>query len=724
MYWTYDIETTGLNVRKDKIIGFGCANPQNVNQAFYIIMKEFNGTELVDVLSDSEVLPVITALKKKRLITWNGSFDMRFTYHYFNVDLIQSIYCDAMLALHTIDENRQNYQLKPAAAEFLGADATDSQTAMKESIKANGGSEKEFYKASSDLMAKYGLQDNIMTAKLFNIFEAELKRQGLYKLFYVEETMQLYTNVTIYMELKGIPLDIPLMTETLEHIKFDMHSLHEDIQAQIAPHLSAFNKWYMDKEYPVKLSGDWFNELATQIAPEDWPRTKSKSYSFSAAAFKKKPHLLEHDLMKYYNAEKRIPTLLVLSVQQQLFAKSGQLYAFNILSKHHLKKLFFEELGETATSKTDLGNDQVEDDFLEAMAEKYDWVKKLRTYNKLNKIKSTYIESYLDKQDDGVFYPSFFQHRTVSARFGSNLQQLSRPMEEGQAEPLVIKYNNRIRKFFIAGSDHKIIGTDYSSLEPMVFAHVSNDEGLRGIFRNGLDFYSLIAIQTEGLHEYSADKKAPNYLGKLNKQARQKAKAYCLSVPYGSTPYALAMTLEVSQQEAERLYNKYLDAFPELKKWMKDTVTLVKEQGYIKTETGRIRRFPDLKPLLEKYQGVDMTNQLDIWKEFNESPKQYAQAKEDGKRIRNFINNSRNMQVQGLAASIVNRASVAIAKNISDIKGAYIFAQIHDEILVRCEEKDVESVSKIIQDCMENTYKISVDLVAEPAIGNNIYEAK
>lgn len=729
LYWSYDIETTGLNVRKDAIIGFGCANALAPEQNFYIVTKEWTNGELKELLSKTDVEPILNALKTKRLITFNGSFDTRFTYHYNNVNLIDSIYCDVMLQAHTCDENKSSYKLKDLAAEQFGNSAKDSQAVMLQSIKDNGGTEKQYYKADSTLMAKYGIQDNILTCRLFNHYNRLLAQDSLTDFFYTEEVMPLYRLVTIPMELRGTPLDIPLMTETLEHIKNDMNRLHIEIQEEIAPHLGNFNNWYMNKDYPVKLSGDWINELATQIAPEDWPRTKSKSYSFSAAAFKKKPHLLEHDLMKYYNAEKKVPQHLVISVQKALFAKSGQLYAFNILSKHHLKKLFFEELKETAMSKTDLGNDQVEDDFLEAMAEKYDWVKKLRTYNKLNKIKSTYIEAYLDKQEGGIFYPSYFQHRTVSGRFGSNLQQIPRPIEHDDGS-LEVKYTNLLRKFFISGEGFIFVDDDYESLEPHTFAHVSGDEGLKNIFRNNHDFYSTIAIATEGLTEYSSDKKADNYLGKKNKAVRQTAKAYSLGVPYGLGAYALSMQLKdtgmsIDDRGAQKLINNYLNAYPELKKWMQDSKDFACKNGYIKIETGRVRRFPELPRLMEKYKGIDMTNQLEIWKEFNETPNEYAAAKDAGRRIRNYINNARNVQIQGLAASIVNRASIALAKALKEVcDESYICAQVHDELIVRCKEEKVDIIKQIVQDKLENTYKLSIALKAPPSVGRNFAEAK
>jgi DNA polymerase I-like protein with 3'-5' exonuclease and polymerase domains len=634
-----------------------------------------------------------------------------------------------MLLAHTTDENKKSYALKSLAAELLGSGATEAQADMKASIKANGGSEKEFYKADSNLMAKYGLQDNILTCRLYNIFNKKLDSEGLYNFFYEDEVMPLYREVTIPMELKGVPLDLPLMHSTLDSIKSDMEILHNNIQEAIAPHLTKFNKWYFKKEYPLALSGEFFSTLASIVAPEDWPRTKAGGYSFSAAAFKKKPELLEHDLFKYLKGFKKIPSELEVKVQGAMHLKSGVKYPFNILSKPHLKKLFFEELNEVATSKTELGNDQIEDDFLESMESKYEWAKWLRSYNRLTKIKSTYIEGYLEKQENGIFYPQYFQHRTVSGRYGSNLQQLPRPIEHDDGS-LEVKYTNLIRKFFIAGDGYKFIDDDYESLEPHVFAHVSGDEGLKNIFRNNHDFYSTIAIATEGLNQYSADKKADNYLGKKAKLVRQTAKAYSLGVPYGMGGFALSLSLkdagmEIGPNEAELLINKYLNAYPDLKKWMQDSKEFAEVNGYMKVETGRIRHMPELAELVNKYRGIDMTNHLEIWKEFKDDSHAYKQAKEDGKKIRNYLNNARNIQIQGLAASIVNRSAIELAKAIrKECSDSYICAQIHDEIIIRSKEKSIDTLSKVMQDKLENTYELSIALKAPPSVGNNFAEAK
>jgi DNA polymerase I-like protein with 3'-5' exonuclease and polymerase domains len=728
-YLSFDTETNSLNVRKAVVIGMSCANTSG--QSFYIVLKKWNGKELETLIDDSEVLPLLKLLQKRRLIMHNAAYDIQVVNNYFKIDLTDALYSDTMISCHTTDENRFTYGLKPIAADLFGAESLEEQSDMKQSIKDNGGADGELYRADYLKIAKYGEKDAILTMKLHKHFDAELHKQGLSEFFYTDEVMPLLKYVSIPMVSRGIPLDLSLMKKCLEEIKVDLNRLQEDIQAAIAPHLDDFNRWYLNKEYPgTQLSGQFLEALCSIIAPSDWPKTKAGTHSFSKTAFKKKPHLFETDLWKYYDAQMRLPAELTDQVRLKLFEASGEKYMFNILSKDHLKRLFFTKLKEEPTSTTEKGSAQVEDDFLIAMSEKYEWVKWLRTFNKLTKIKSTYIERFLDKQEDGIFYPSYFQHRTVSGRFGSDFQQLSRPLEEGQAEPIVIKYNNEIRKFFISGPGKLLVDDDFESLEPHTFAHVSGDEGLKNIFRNNHDFYSTIAIATEGLTEYSSDKKAENYLGKKNKSKRQTAKAYSLGVPYGLSAYALAMSLnaqgmDINDKEAQRLINNYLNAYPDLKKWMKESEEFAIKNGFMRIETGRIRHFPELPALIKKHEGVDMTNHLEIWKAYHERHNDYKQAKEDGKKIRNYLNNAKNIQIQGLSASIVNRASIALAHDLKQLSGDnYICAQIHDQVVVRCEENNVDIVKEMVQNRLENTYKLSIALKAVPSVGLNLAESK
>lgn len=714
---SYDTETTGLNVRKDEIIGLSCAGE---GFSFYIVLKEWNGTELVTVIDKSSVAPLLQLLRSRRLITHNGSFDTRISYHYFGVELWPTIYADSMLMAHTCNENRFNYGLKELGSEIFGADNVAERDAMKESIAENGGAKKEYYKADSELLALYGRKDAELTFKLYKYFKRELQSQGLWNFFLKDEVMPLYTNVTIPLELGGVPIDLPFLLQSQSEIQKDLELLEDEIQASLAPLLPEFNRWFLNKDYEVKLSGPFLQKFA-ELQNVNLPRTKTGAYSFTAKHIDK---LEDCRFKQVFTKQSRLTDDEILQVQQAMHADTGMKYMFNLLSKHHLKKLFFEKLKETPLSTTDKGNPQVDESFLDLMGKKYPWAARLIIYNRLTKIKGTYIDRFIEGSEDGIFYPQFNQHRTVSGRYSGDLQQLSRPLEEGQDDPLVIKYNNRIRRFFISGPDHSFADFDYDSQEVKVFAHISGEQAIKDIFANGEDFYSAVCIQAEGLKGFSANKSAPNYLGKVNKSARQRAKAYALGLAFNMSPYKLKFELNCSEAEAKQIYDNYFKAYPNLKAWLENSKKFALEHGYIKTEAGRIRRFPELKRYYKEYGDV-LFDGLELWKKYNEMPATYKRVKEIAGICKNQLNNAANVQVQGLASSITNRAAIKTAKAL---KAAGLKARlcnvIHDQLTVLTPDSELEKACEILQHCMETAYEITVKLTAPPSWGKNFAESK
>ncbi len=128
--------------------------------------------------------------------------------------------------------------------------------------------------------------------------------------------------------------------------------------------------------------------------------------------------------------------------------------------------------------------------------------------------------------------------------------------------------------------------------------------------------------------------------------------------------------------------------------------------------------------MLAKY-GNSLFNSLDLWREFNEMPELYKEAKKVARTARNLVNNALNFPIQSMAASIVSQSSVAIMKEFADRKlQAYICLSVHDELCIHCPESEVEVVSEIMQRRMENTIKLSVPLQAEPIVGTRYGEVK
>jgi DNA polymerase I-like protein with 3'-5' exonuclease and polymerase domains len=553
--FAYDTETTGLNVRSDKIIGIAVSGAVGVG--YYLPTYVWNGAELQVYSADSISMAeqVVRKLLEKELVMHNASFDVRMTYHNYGVDLTPALKCDTIVLKHTVDEERP-FGLKDIAKKIQGPlglnveeEANKEQLEMLASIKSNGGSTTrecyELYKADWAKIGIYACADVDLTLRIFNYYSEVLMDQGLEKFFYVDEVMPLLKHVTIPMEMKGVPVDLAGIMEAKDTITVDIANLEAEIQARIKPLLSDFTRWFLGNAFPPRRTGGFAQALCAW-ADLPLPKTKSGRYSITNEALSS---CLPNKYAEYLLGGAYLEDREVEQVQLKLWEETGATHMFNLQSKHHLKRLFFNTLGEKPINTTPKGAPQVDHLFLTTIKDKYDWVAMLLDYNKLCKLSSSYIERILEEQDGGVFYPRYQQHRTISGRYGSDLQQLPRPLEAGQASDVVIRHTNKIRKFFISGAGYKFIDADYESLEPHVFAHVSGDEQLKDIFRNNMDFYSTIAIRTEGLTGVSADKSADNFLGKVDKQVRQKAKAYSLGVPYGLEAFKLSTMLDNSVEE-------------------------------------------------------------------------------------------------------------------------------------------------------------------------------
>lgn len=742
----YDTETTGLNVRKDKIVGWSISG--EVGIGFYLPTLVWNADkgELEECTiggkgAESISKKIITMLKGKKLIMHNASFDIRITKNYYGIDLLEDLWIDTALLVHTVQEEGAGmgvFGLKPLAIsiqEHIGLDvekaANQEQIELKESIKKNGGTVTkdcfEIYKADLMILSKYAAADTDLTLRMCNYFLQILKAEGLEQFFFEEEVMPLYKEVTIPMEELGVDLDIPLLEKVRDEITADLEKNKQIVIKSILS-IPEAKEWVIDTalaNYPPSPKGNWAQNLVS-LHSLPLPRSE-KTGKYSLA--KKDIEALEDSNIKEYLLTGKLDLLdemEVLKISTTMWKEENEGEYLNIQSKKHLGEIAFKYMGIKALTQTKKGQDQFDMDMLEELSKTHAWAENLRIYNKLLKIKSTYVDRFLDSQEDGKYYPYFKQHGTVSGRYGSDLQQLPKPKEEGEDVDIIVYYTNIVRAFFIAGKGRKIIDADYESLEPHCFASVAGDIKLQEIFNNGWDFYSTVAIRTEKLDENKAkypdgvspDKKSPIYLKKLDPVKRNQAKAYSLGIAYGMEAYALGKTLDISQKEAEKLVQGYLDGFPQLKEWRIRSREQVKQHGFIKNKVGRIRHLPKVKAVYDKY-----GDQMLDWRFRRELESRYGkdavmQAYRD---YRNGLNNALNYQLQSLAAAVVNRAAIQINRKLKELGiDGRVQAQIHDQLIINVPEDKAAELAPIIQKIMENTTKLEgVTLKAPPEISDN-----
>jgi len=740
-----DTETTSLNPRKGKIIGFSVT--AEVGTGYYLPSLQWNtSTQELDELyiagkNTFDISKrILQELKGKKLVCHNASFDLRYIKNYYGVDLLPSLWVDTALLVHTVQEEGAGmgvFGLKPLAIsiqEHIGLNveeaANKEQVELKDNIKKNGGSVTkdnfEIYKADMEILGKYAAADTDLTLRVCNYFLQKLQEEQLEKFFFEEEVMPLYKEVTIPMEEIGVDLDLPLLYKIREEITADLEKNKQIVIKSILD-IPEAKEWIVDTaltNYPPSNKGTWAQNLVT-LHSLPLPRSVSGKYSLTKKAIEE----LEESNVKQFLLTGELSLLdemEVVRISMQMWKEENEGEYLNIQSKKHLGEIAFKYMGIKALTQTKKGQDQFDMDMLEELSKTYEWAENLRIYNKLLKIKSTYIDRFIDNQEDGKYYPYFKQHGTVSGRYGSDLQQLPKPKEDGEDVEIIVYYTNVVRAFFIAGPGRKIIDADYESLEPHCFASVAGDVALQEIFNNGWDFYSTVAIRTEKLNEnksrfpngVSPDKKAPNYLKNLDAPARNKAKAYSLGIAYGMEAYALAKTLDISQKDAEVLVQGYLDGFPQLKEWRVRSREQVKKYGFIQNKVGRIRHLPKVKRIFEKY-GDEVMD----WRFRKSLEERYGKdaVMQMYRDYRNGLNNALNYQLQSLAAAVVNRAAIQINRRLKELGiDGRVQAQVHDQLIINVPEDKAEELAPIIQEIMENTTKLEgVTLKAPPALAEN-----
>jgi DNA polymerase I-like protein with 3'-5' exonuclease and polymerase domains len=723
-----DVETDSAQEKKAKLFGIGlCWDDTN---AFYIPIRSNTRVDWWTQENLNKIYSwVAEQCKKHKLVGHNIIYDVLVFEYNSGIRISDYIYSDTILQKHSLDEERP-FGLKENAVRYLGAWADKAQEALYENIKKNGGSvtkdNLEIWKADLDVISEYCGWDVLLTRRLFDIFEPRIKDEGLTDLFYKEEVMPLY-QVTIDMKRRGFNIDLAYFENLKSKIAYEIKTLEAAILKDIESDIKEYVDICLHKEYPVSNKGK-FPKLYAEHFDIPLPVNKAGTVCTTRKEVLKlwnlkNEHLAYYDWLLGNQTTKQwaVPEF-VREVQLVWFFLNNPDHSsvFNLKSNDHIGWLLFQKYGEKPLSKTEGGKPQCNDDFLESVKDKYPFVAKLIDLKKLQKLSSTYIEGLLDRQIDGLVYTSMLQFGTTSGRYSStnpNLQNIPRLKEDDAGlSPLVLHYTNAIKRGFIAPPGYRIVNADYSALEPRCFADASGDELLREVFRKGEDLYSSIAISAFGITDASADPKAPNYLKIKYPELRQKAKVFALAVVYGAEANRIAQALEIDYVTADQIIESYLDAYPNLRKYMEDCDYHATTKGFVKSPFGRIRHLPQAKEIYSKFGAKLLHNRK--WVK--------AQGLDDTRyKLKNALNNSKNFPIQSTASSVVNRAMIATYRRFRE-EGldAWIVVQVHDEITCVARKDQAERAAEILQECMEQTTTLSIPLQAEPQIADNWAESK
>ena len=363
-------------------------------------------------------------------------------------------------------------------------------------------------------------------------------------------------------------------------------------------------------------------------------------------------------------------------IEQRIYELAGQ--SFNIASPKQVGEILFDKLKIVEKAKkTKTGQYVTSEEVLQQLKNKHEIVADILEHRGLKKLIGTYIDALpkLINPHTGHIHTSFNQTITATGRLSSsdpNLQNIPIRGEDGK----------EIRKAFVPEPGCLFFSADYSQIELRVMAHLSGDQNMIEVFREGKDLHAATAanIYKKPIEEVTRDE-------------RTKSKRANFGIIYGITVFGLAERLDIPRDEAKMLIDGYFETFPQVHDYMEQSKEVARKQGYVTTLFGRRRYLPDINS---------------------------ANATVRGFAERNAI----NAPIQGTAADIIKVAMIRIFQRFKaeHIKSKMIL-QVHDELNFSVLPEEKEQVERIVIEEMQGAFQMQVPLVADSGFGINWLEA-
>jgi len=363
-------------------------------------------------------------------------------------------------------------------------------------------------------------------------------------------------------------------------------------------------------------------------------------------------------------------------IEQKIYSSAG--IEFNISSPKQVGEVLYEKLKIVdKPKKTKTGQYATSEDILQNLKGKHTVVADILEYRGYKKLLNTYIDSLpnLVNPKTGHIHTSYNQAVASTGRLSSsdpNLQNIPIRDENGK----------EVRKAFVCEPGCLFFSADYSQIELRLMAHLSKDKNLIEDFLAGHD-----------IHRATAAKLYKVTIEEVTSEQRRKAKTANFGIIYGITTFGLAERMEVSRSEAKNLIDDYFATYPEVKRYMDESINMARDKGYTETLFGRRCYLPDINS-------------------HNATVRGYAE--------RNAI----NAPIQGTAADIIKKAMVNIYQRMEkeNLRSKMIL-QVHDELNFSVIPEEKERMEKLVIEEMESVCKLEVPLIADCGWGTNWLEA-
>ncbi len=365
--------------------------------------------------------------------------------------------------------------------------------------------------------------------------------------------------------------------------------------------------------------------------------------------------------------------------EESVYKQAG--VRFNLASPKQLGEVLFDKLQlDPKAKKTKTGQYATGEEVLLKLAAQNKIVDDILIFREYTKLKSTYVDALplMINKKTGRVHTSYAQAVAVTGRLSSNNPNL-------QNIPVRTDRGREIRKAFIPrDKDHVLISADYSQIELRIVAAISGDVNMCEAFTTGKDIHTATAAKV-----FNVDEK------EVTKEMRYKAKSVNFGIIYGQGAFGLAENLGISRTEAKEIIDNYKKQFPNIQKYMDDTINFAKENGYVETLMGRKRWLKDINSANFTVRGFAERNAI-------------------------------NSPIQGSAADMIKMAMIKIHEefNKQNFKSKMLL-QVHDELVFDAHRSEIEIIKPVILNCMQTALALpnGVPTDAEIGMGENWLEA-
>ncbi len=359
----------------------------------------------------------------------------------------------------------------------------------------------------------------------------------------------------------------------------------------------------------------------------------------------------------------------VSDLEQQIYGYADE--EFNIASPSQLADILFNKIKlPTAGIKKGKTGYSTAASELVKLREAHPIIDFVTQFREVTKLKNTYVDTLPNQVDkNSRVHTTFAMTVAQTGRLSSNDPNL-------QNIPVKTDLGRQIRTAFVAGKGKMFVSADYSQFELRIAAYLSNDQRLIDMFNRDEDVHLATAAE---VYDRSPED--------VTKNMRREAKVINFGIMYGVGAHGLVQQTSMNYDQAKHFITKYFEIRPKLKVYIDSVKEHASNDGYVETLFGRRRPTPDVHSS-------------------NFAVREAA--------FRAAV----NVPFQGTAADIMKLAMIEVDEKLLS-KSCKILLQIHDSLIMECDESEAKTVAKKLKEVMETAYKLPVKLTVDTSIGKN-----